>query len=84
MMLPATDAVEPNLNDTATHHDDPRNDTRVPDHSVVAIDTEDQSYSSYDSYVELVLAHGIGFCPIAPDLFVVQGWDMRLRVGTVS
>lgn len=42
-----------------------------------------ETYSRYDSYVELVLAYGIGFCPIAPELFVVQGWDMRLGIGTV-
>lgn len=80
-MVPLTKAAQ--SNDKMMPDIDPINDAGMVGNDG-ASDDKSETYCRYDSYVELVLAYGIGFCPIAPDLFVVQGWDMRLGIGTVS
>jgi hypothetical protein len=39
---------------------------------------------TYGHYLELVLADCVGFYQITNTIFVVQGWDMRGNVGSVS
>jgi len=39
---------------------------------------------TYGHYLELVLADCVGFYQITNTIFVVQGWDTRGNVGTVS
>ena len=40
--------------------------------------------NTYEHYLELVLADCVGFYQITNTIFVVQGWDIRGNVGTVS
>ena len=40
--------------------------------------------NTYEYYLELVLADCVGFYQITNTIFVVQGWDIRGNVGTVS
>lgn len=41
------------------------------------------SSSSYDPYLEAVLANCAGFYRVSSDLFVVQGWDIKRQRATV-
>jgi hypothetical protein len=52
--------------------------TALPDDDVAA------SSVLYEIYVEAVLCDAVGFCQISPDIFVVQGWNSKSGVSTVS
>jgi hypothetical protein len=69
--------------ETSSYYEDSGLDTNL-DSNIDHIDCPSVGTDKYELFIEAAIVNAAGFCQIAKNLFVVQGWDSRSSTATVS